>query len=97
MLKDRPHSKTMTKNGLDIKIILAKWTDFQTDRVSLLGLLTDKQMKADPSHFLKFLLASRSDGTFGFARNTSQRFAKPKELFFANAPSDNSNIYECDI
>jgi hypothetical protein len=38
-------------------------------------------------HFLKPILASRTNGTFGFARHTSQPFAKPKEpFFFANAP-----------
>jgi hypothetical protein len=37
------------------------------------------------AHFLKTILASRTNGTFGFARYTSQRFAKPKEPFFANA------------
>jgi hypothetical protein len=31
--------------------------------------------------------ANRTNGTFGFARHTSQRFAKPKEPFFANAPT----------
>ena len=31
------------------------------------------------AHFLKTILASRTNGTFGFARHTSQRFAKPKE------------------
>ena len=36
--------------------------------------------------FLKTILASRTNGTFGFARHTSQPFAKPKEPFFANAP-----------
>jgi len=39
---------------------------------------------ADP-HFLKTILASRTSGTFGFARHTSQRFAKPKEPLFTNA------------
>ena len=37
------------------------------------------------AHFLKTILASRKNGTFGFARLTSQPFAKPKEPFFANA------------
>ena len=37
------------------------------------------------AHFLKTILASRTNGTFGFARHTSQPFAKPKEPFFANA------------
>jgi hypothetical protein len=36
-------------------------------------------------HFLKTILASRTNGTFGFARHTSRTFAKPKEPFFANA------------
>ena len=72
----------MTENGLDIQTILTKRTDFKTYRVLLLGQVTEKKEKADPSHFLKFLLASRTNGTFGFARHTSQPFAKPKEPFF---------------
>jgi hypothetical protein len=36
------------------------------------------------AHFLKTILPSRTNGTFGFARYTSQPFAKPKEPFFAN-------------
>ena len=39
------------------------------------------------AHFLKTILASRTNGTFGFARHTSRPFAKPKEPFFANAPT----------
>jgi hypothetical protein len=38
------------------------------------------------AHFLKTILSSRTNGTFGFARHTSPPFAKPKEPFFANAP-----------
>lgn len=53
-------SKTMTKNGLDIQTISTKQTDIQTDRVFLLGQVTEKKEKANPSHFLKFLLASRT-------------------------------------
>jgi hypothetical protein len=71
----------MTKNGLDIQTISTKRTDFQADRVLLLGQLTEKKEKANPSHFLKFLLASRTNGTFGFARYTSRPFAKPKSHF----------------
>jgi len=37
------------------------------------------------AHFLKPILANRTNGTFGFARHRSQPFAKPKEPFFANA------------
>jgi len=46
---------------------------------------------ADP-HFFK-ILASRTNGTFGFARHTSQPFAKPKEPFIANVLKNfNSSI-----
>jgi len=54
----------MTKNGLDIQTIPTKRTDFQAYRVWLLGQVTEKKEKADPLHFLKFLLASRTNGTF---------------------------------
>lgn len=37
------------------------------------------------AHFLKTILASRTNGTFGFARHISRPFTKPKEPFFANA------------
>ncbi len=37
------------------------------------------------AHFLKTILASHTNGTFGFARHTSRPFTKPKEPFFANA------------
>ena len=37
------------------------------------------------AHFLKTILASCTNGTFGFARHTSRPFAKPKEPSFANA------------
>lgn len=48
----------MTKNGLDIQTISPKRTAFQTDRVMLLGQVTENEEKVHPSHFLKFLLAS---------------------------------------
>jgi hypothetical protein len=46
--------------------------------------------KADPSvflffpstHFLKTILANRTNGTFGFDHQTNRPFAKPKEPFF---------------
>lgn len=74
----------MTKNGLDIKTLSIKRTDFQTDLVLLFGQVTEKKEKANPSHFLKFLLASRTNGTFGFAP-THRAFpsAKPKEPFLS--------------
>lgn len=85
MLKDRQHGKTMTENGHDIQTKLIKRSDFQADRVLLLGQVTEKKEKADSSHFLKFLLTSRTSGTFGFAQYTSQLLAKPKEPFLANS------------
>jgi hypothetical protein len=44
------------------------------------------------THFLKTILTSSTNGTFGFARHTSRPFAKPKEPFFANAPRIISNL-----
>ena len=55
------------------------------------------------AHFLKTILASRTNGTFGFARHTSRPFAKPKEPFFTNAKNDirtlnpNSALDKCRI
>jgi hypothetical protein len=37
------------------------------------------------SHFLKTILASSTNSTFGFTPHTSRPLAKPKEPFFANA------------
>jgi hypothetical protein len=45
------------------------------------------------AHFLKTILANRTNGTFGFARHTSQCFAKPKEPFFANAQLKVISLY----
>jgi hypothetical protein len=39
-------------------------------------------------NILKFL-TSRTSGTFGFARHTSQRFKKPKEPLFSQRTNDN--------
>ncbi len=76
----------MTKNGLDIETISTKRIDFQTDCVLLFGKVTEKKEKANPSHFLKFLLTSRTNGTFGFVpTHKADPSAKPKEPFFANA------------
>lgn len=83
----------MTKNRHDIHTKSTKRTDKQADRVLLCGVVTEKKEKAHPSHFLKFLLASRTNGTFGFAQYTPV-LSLPKEAnasqnqksrFFANA------------
>ena len=47
----------MTKNGLDIHTLSTKRTDKKADRILLYSQVTKKIKKADPSHFLKFLLA----------------------------------------
>jgi hypothetical protein len=72
----------MTKNGHDIPTILTKRTNFNADRVLLLGQLTEGKEKANPSHFLKFLLASRTFSTFGFARHTNPTLRKTKRAKF---------------
>ena len=79
----------MTKNGLEIQTISTKRTDKQTDRVLLLGQVTEKKEKANPSHFLKFLLASRTNGTFGFAPTHQAKASQnQKSRFFTHAPKD---------
>jgi hypothetical protein len=58
-------------------------------RVLLLGQLTGKKEKANPSHFFKFFLTSSTSGTFGFApTQNANASAKPKEPLFAIAPID---------
>ena len=58
----------MTENVLDIKTISTKQAEFQADRFWVSQQLTNESEKADSSHFLKFLLASRTTGTLGFAQ-----------------------------
>jgi hypothetical protein len=85
----------MTKEELYIQTKSTNRTDFQTDRVLQLGQLTKEKEIASPSHYLKFLLASRIPkafgSTFGFApKHQSHTSAKPKEPFFANTHVKNS-------
>lgn len=81
----------MTENGHDIQNLSTKRTDFHVDRVLLFGQVKEEKEKAHPKfipnyseHFFKFLLTSRTNGTFGFSQNTSRPFAKPNEQFFTN-------------
>jgi len=39
------------------------------------------------AYFFNTILASCTNGTCSFARNTNQPFAKPNEPFFANVPT----------
>ncbi len=81
--KDRRHSKTMTKNGLNIQTISTKRTGLQTDRVLLFGQLREKKEKAYPSVFFKISFSQPHKRHIWFCPDTpSQRFAKPKEPFF---------------
>jgi hypothetical protein len=81
----------MTKNGLDIQTISTKRTDFQADRVLLLGQLTEKKEKGHPSHFLKFLLASRTNGTLAFAQTAQANPSdKSQRAVSAYAPTEHS-------
>ncbi|MFN3757546.1 MAG: hypothetical protein ACK4RM_11380, partial [Flavobacterium sp.] len=74
----------MTEYGTNIETILTTWADNFADRVLLFGQVTEKKEKSHPSHFLKFLLASRTNGTFGFApKHKADPSAKPKEPFFS--------------
>jgi len=80
----------MTKNEPDKQSISTKRTDFHTDSVLLLGQVTEKKEKTHPSYFFKFLLTSRTNGTFGFARHASQPFEKPKAPFLPKSNYNNS-------
>lgn len=47
-------------------------------------------------NILKFF-TSRTSGTFGFARHTSQRFAKPKEPLFSQRTNDYLLFYNLTL
>jgi hypothetical protein len=72
----------MTKNGLDIQTISTKRTDKQADRVLLFRQLTEKKEKADPSHFLKFLLASPHKRHICKPQKPTRKPKLAKEPFF---------------
>lgn len=73
----------MTKNGLDIKAISTKRTDFKTDRVLLLEQVTQKKEKANPSHFLKLLLASRTLAHLVLPQHTKQTLQQNQKSQFS--------------
>lgn len=76
----------MTKNGLDIS---TKWTDFQIDRVLLLRQVTEGNEKADPSHFLKFLLADPHCTHLVLPNTQADPSQNQKSAIFANATNNN--------
>ena len=76
----------MTKNGLDIQTISTKRTDFQADRVLLLGQVTQKKEKANPSHFLKFLFADPHCTHLVLPDTQADPSQNQKSAIFATAP-----------
>lgn len=81
----------MTKNGFDIQNISTKRTDFQSDHVLLLVLMTEKAN--NPFAFFKISYSLPALHTFGFARNTSRPFAK-KKCNFCKHTDENKNVNE---
>jgi hypothetical protein len=78
----------MTENGLDIQTISAKRKDLQTDRVLLFGQVTEKEEKAHPSHFLKFLFADPHCTHLVLPVTQADPSQNQKSAIFANAPKD---------
>jgi hypothetical protein len=76
----------MTKNGLDIQTISTKRTDKQADRVLLLGQLTEKKEKANPSHFFKFLLSSSTLAHLVLPQRTKQTLQQNQKSQFPAQP-----------
>jgi hypothetical protein len=74
----------MTKNGLDIQTKLTKRTDFQVDRVLLLGQATEKKGKPLPLHFFKFLLAKPHCTHLVFPDTQANATQNQKSAIFSN-------------
>lgn len=79
----------MTKNGLDIQTISTKRTDFQTDLVLQFGQETEKNEKAYPSHFLKFLFANPHCTHLVLPYTQADPSQNQKSAIFANATNNN--------
>jgi hypothetical protein len=79
----------MTSNGFDIQTKLTRRTDFQTDRILLLGQVTEKKEKAAPSHFLKFLFADPHCTHLFLPDTQAAPSQNQKSAIFANATDDN--------
>lgn len=76
----------MTNIGLDIQTTSTKQTDFQTDRVLLLGQVAEKKEKANPSHFLKFLLTNPHCTHLVLPQTQANASQNQKSAIFANIP-----------
>jgi hypothetical protein len=76
----------MTKNGIYIQTISTKRTDKQSDRVLLLGQVVEKKENANPSHFLKYLLASRTLVHLVLPQNTKPTLQQNQKSQFPAHP-----------
>lgn len=76
----------MTKNEINIQTISTKRTDKQADRVLLLGQVTEKKEKANPSHFLKFLLAIRTLAHLILPQSTKPTLQQNQKSLFPALP-----------
>jgi hypothetical protein len=76
----------MTKNGNDIQTISNKRTDKQAGRVLLLGQVTEKKEKANPSHFFKFLFASRTVAHLVLLQRTKPTLQQNQKSKFTATP-----------
>jgi hypothetical protein len=74
----------MNENGLDIYTILTKRTDFQTDRVLLLGQVTEMKEKSHPLHFLKFLFCQPHKWHICFCPTHKPTLRKTKRAKFSH-------------
>jgi len=78
----------MTENGLNIQTISTKRKDLQTDRALLFGQVTEKEEKAHPSHFLKFLFADPHCTHLVLPDAQADPSQNQKSAIFANAQKD---------
>jgi hypothetical protein len=74
----------MTKNRLDIQTISTERTDFETHRILQLEQVIEKKEKANPSHFLKFLLISAQSTHMVLSKIQAGSPQNPKTRIFDN-------------
>ena len=84
----------MTKNELDIQTISIKRTDFQTDRVLLLGQLSEKEEKAHPSHFFKISFSQPHKWHIWFCPTHKPTLRKTKRAIFCQRTNENKKVNE---
>jgi hypothetical protein len=82
----------MTENRLDIQTISTKRKDLQTVLVLLFRQNTEKEEKAHPSHFLKFLFADPHCTHLVLPDTQADPSQNQKSAIFANAPFNINSI-----